>query len=145
MSCFETSFKYLYKYAANKSVAKASVSPLTDIDCQLINALQEVVVALLLQYKEVFSKRAEGLIVSSPTDFLSEGTGCISHLTAINLSKDDMQQAILGMADNSADGLDHFSAVVRTMCAKELSVPLLHLVSCVIPEELKSATVTPIY
>lgn len=42
-SCIKTNPKYFYKYAANKSVVRASVGPLTDVHVQPINKVQDIV------------------------------------------------------------------------------------------------------
>ncbi|KAG0710817.1 hypothetical protein GWK47_022002 [Chionoecetes opilio] len=55
VACIKTNPKYFYKYAANKSVMRASVGPLTDSDGRTINEPKEIVEELLLQYKSVFS------------------------------------------------------------------------------------------
>ena len=48
VSCIKTNPKYFYKYAANKSIVRTSVGPLTDSEGRTINEPQEIVEAPLL-------------------------------------------------------------------------------------------------
>lgn len=105
---------------------RASVDPLTDVHGQSINKVQEIVETLLLQYKSVFRKLVEDKIVYSPMDFFNQGPHHISHLTDISFNNDNIQQAIKGVANNSAAGTDQFPAVLLKKYTEELSVPLLN-------------------
>lgn len=77
----------------NNSVVREKVGPLTDVQGQPIKKTQDVIEALLLQYKTVFSKLKEGKIVNSPMNFFSQGPDHRSH---ISLNSDNIQQAIKG-------------------------------------------------
>ncbi len=125
VSCIKTNPKYFYKYAANKSVVRASVGPLTDSHGRIINEPQEIVEVLLLQYKSVFSNPMIDKTINSPIDFFHEDTECTSKLTDIDLSQYNIEEAIKEIANKSAAGPDHFPAMLLKSCAKELSVPLL--------------------
>ena len=139
-----------YRYAANKSVVRASVGPLTDSDGGTINEPQKIVETLLLQYKFVFSNPVRDKIIKSPMNFLLQGTDCTSKLTGVTLSKDNIEEAIKEMATTSTAGSDHFPAVLLKRCANELSVPFVSLYtfsleSSIILKQLKTANITPIH
>lgn len=150
VSCIKTNPKYFYKYAANKSVVRANIGPLTDSDNRTISEPQEIVEELLLQYKSIFSSPVENKIINSPKEFFSQDTNSVSKLTDIYLSRDNIENAIKEVTTNSAAGPDLFPAVLLKSCASELSVPLLifyrnSLDTGTIPKQLKSANITPIY
>ena len=150
VSCIKTNPKYFYKYAANKSIVRASVGPLTDSEGRTINEPQEIVEALLLQYKSVFSDPVIDKRINSPVDFFCQNTDCTSKLTDINFSRYDIEEATKEVATNSAAGPDHFPAILLKSCAKELSAPLFifyrnSLDTSIIPKQLKNANITPIH
>ena len=150
VACIKNNPKYFYKYAANKSKVRVGVGPLTDQNGRIIKEPADISEALSQHYQSVFSNPVNDKIIEAPLEFFHQGNESTSNLTDIELTTSSIEKAINEMSSNSAAGPDQFPAVLLKNCAKELTTPLLLLYrnsldSGIIPKQLKSAKITPIF
>ena len=150
VSCIKTNSKYFYKYAATKSQVRAGVGPLRDTNGRITREPTEIADVLRQQYEEVFSIPCTQKLVHSPHDFFHQDIDLTPKLTDIEFTTHNIQEAIKEMGTNAAAGPDQFPAILLKNCPEELSTPLHifyrnSLDSGMIPTQLKSAKITPIY
>ena len=100
------------------------------------------------QYNSVFSSPDPTMIIKYPKDFF--GHPQANMLSDINITREDIIDAIKIISQNSSGGPHEFPAILIKQCSKSLAHPLQLLYEASlktgeIPIDLKRATITPIY
>ena len=100
------------------------------------------------QYKSIFSTLDPTMTIEYPKDFSGHPQG--NTLSDINITREDIIDAIKTISPNSSGGPDEFSAILLKQCSKSLAYHLQMLYKASlktgdIPTDLKRAIITPIY
>ena len=124
------------------------VGPLTDPDGKRRYDPEEIAEVLRMQYESVFSRPRHEEIINSPAIFFNDCSE--AHLTDVEITREGIEEAIKDVSNNAAAGPDQVPAILLKNCARELSLPLQifyrnSLDTGNIPEQLKSAKITPIH
>lgn len=148
VSCIKTNPKYFYTYASNKTNVRTGVGPLTTTTGKFIYEPEVIADLLRQQYESVFSHPHHEKVIKNPNEFFSKVL--TPNITDISFNMDDIVNAIKEVGISAAAGPDQFPAALLKNCAKELSEPL-HILfrnsldTGIIPQQLKSAKITPVY
>ena len=102
--------------------------------------MNNTIVYSLLQYPT--------MTIKYPKDFF--GHPQANTLSEINITTEDIIDAIKTISQNSSGGPDEFPEILLKQCSKSLAHPLqllykASLKTCEIPIDLKRAIITPIY
>ena len=100
------------------------------------------------QYNSVFSTLDPTMTIKCPKDFFGHSQG--NTLLDINITREDIIDAIKILSQNFSGGTDKFPATLLKQCSKSLAHPLqlrykASLKTGEIPTDLKRAIITPIY
>ena len=100
------------------------------------------------QYNSVFSTPDPTMTIKYPKDFFGQPQR--NTLSDINITREDIIDAIKTISQNSSGGPDEFTAILLKQCSKSLAHPLQLLYKASlkigeIPMDLKRDIITPIY
>ena len=139
--------KYFFSYARKKSKMKSKIGPLLNAKGELTQRHKEMAEILSDQYLKVFSNpRAEIL------DTLNENDNgvMVKDISDLDITESELIKAINELSQTAAPGPDGFPAIFLKQCKEELAIPLCILwrksiENGIVPEDLKSCTITPIH
>ena len=141
--------KYFFSYAKRFQKTKSTIPVLRDLSGTLTADPRQKAELLQDQYQKVFSDPSKADVQEClKSEGLPQGLG--KSFLDFEFSKDDIVSALKELDPYSACPEDDVPAKVLTCCKDELAVPLFILWSesfktGVIPSELKSQFVTPVY
>ena len=140
--------KYFYKCVENNSMIRAGIGPLQDEEGNLEPSNKKISELLNEQYNSVFSSPDLTMTIRYPKDFF--GHPQRNTLSDINITREDIIDAIKTISQNSSGGSDEFPAILLKQSSKSLAHPLQllykdSLKTGEIPTDLKRAIITPIY
>ena len=135
--------KYFFAYAKAKSTIKIPIGPL-EKDGKMVEDAQEICQILQEQFKSVFSQPK-----FAQTDPVSLGHAD-QNLCDIEITVDDIEEAINKLSSESAPGPDGIPPVLLKKCVNSLKGPLCMLWtesmrSGQIPNRLKLGQITPVH
>ena len=141
--------KYFFSYCKRFSKIKTQIGPLRNNEGNISTDPKASCNLLLQQYSSVFSAPQPHKIIPNPIEFFTEEAHQ-AHLTNFAVTAEDIEKSIKELKPNSAAGPDGVPAILLLKCSSVLARPLSKLWQCsldtgVIPTQLKSATVCPIY
>jgi len=133
--------KFFFNYAKKKSKIKTKIGPLSSNNGQIINKSEEMAEMLAQQYSSVFSNPS-----TEPPIFESS----VADINNIQVTPQEIIDAISEIKPNSAAGPDGFPAVLLRNCKEWLAQPLaelwnLSMSSNQIPQSLKTSIIPPIH
>ena len=137
--------KAFFSYAKRTCKTRESVGPLKDKHGDLQNDPEIIANILQDQYSKVFSDPS-AINVEESNSNTTEGPT----IQDINITTDDIENAIGDMSYYSATGPDKFPASILKECKTQLSAPLQHLWSMsmetsTIPGKYLAQSIIPIY
>ena len=101
---------------------RAGIGPLQDEQGNLEPSNQKMSVLLNEQYNSVFSTLDPMMTIKYPKDFF--GHPLANTLSDINITKEDIIDAIKTISQNSSGCPDEFPAILLKQCSKSLTHPL---------------------
>ena len=139
--------KSFYKFVRSNSTIEAGIGPLRD-EMGNLETSKKLKELLNAQYSSVFSTPDPNKDVKYPNDFF--GHPQANTLSDINITREDITDAIKILSQNTSGGPNEFSVLLRRQCSKSLAHPLKLLYEASlntgeIPLDLKRAIITPIY
>ena len=140
--------KYFYKFIKNNSKIRAGIEHLQDEDGNLEPSNKKMSELLKEQYNSVFSTPDPTVTINYPKDLFRHPQG--NTLSDINITREDIIDAIKTISQNFSGGPDEFPAILLKQCSKSLAHPLQllykdSLKTGEIPTDLKRAIIAPIY
>ena len=140
--------KYFYKFAKHNSKIRAVIGPLQDEEGNLKPSNKKMSELLNEQYNSHFSTPDPTMTIKYPKDFFGHPQG--NTLSDINITREDIRDAIKTISQNSSGGPDEFPAILLKQCSTSLAHPLQLLYKAFlktgeIPTDLKRAIIIPIY
>ena len=140
--------KYFYTYAKSKSRIKTQVGPLRDGKGGWCGDPLAMANLLAEQYSSAFSSPKYSAEENEEILQLNDETG--ESLGDIEITEEDVTEAIKTMSENSAAGSDEVPAILLKRCAGSLAAPLVKLWqrsldSGLVPNDCKLGLITPIY
>ena len=149
--------KLFFSYAKKFKKSKNTIGPLKDVSGNLISDSKLMCEVLKLQYEKNFNPKKNNIevCVANPKDYEINLSDLFSEnddspFTYIDITNEDILQAIKSTKINSAPGPDTVPAVLLHKCADTLLTPLKAIMekslrNSDIPASWKEANITPIY
>lgn len=149
--------KLFFSYAKKCKKAKNSIGPLKDALGNLISDPKLMCEVLKSQYEKSFNDKKNDIevCISNPQEYEINLSDLFpdhdeSPFTYIDITNEDILQAIKSTKINSAPGPDSVPAILLHKCAETLLSPLKTIMkksleNSDIPESWKEANITPIY
>ena len=140
--------KLFFGYASQKSKIKSGIGPLRNEANEIVEDPRLISNMFKTQYESVFTHPDPSKAVQNPRIFFTQSDE--NDLTDIVITEEAVIAAINTLKPYSAPGPDEFPATLLKRCSNELAIPLSILYSNmmdtgIVPEELKTAHVAPIY
>ena len=140
----KTNSRFFFSYAAQFSTSKSKIGPFLEENGDIIDDNKRMSEMLSTQYSSVFSTPTEEL----PSE-LNNVIEVQPHITDVQITKQEIIQAIDELKVNSAAGPDEIPAVLLKKCKQSLSTPLAmiwrkSLDENDVPAELKHAVIFPL-
>ena len=139
----------LLQIRKNNLTIRAGIGPLQHEEGNLKPSKKKRICELLdEQYNSVFSTPVPTMTIKYPNDLFRHPQA--NTLSDINITREDIIDAIKTISQNSSGGPDEFPAILLKQCSKSLAhhLQLLYKVSLKTGEmiiDLKRAIITPIY
>ena len=139
--------RYFHKFVKNNSKIRAGIGPPQDKGGTYNQTIKKKSKPLNEQYNSVFSTPDPKMTTKHPKDFF--GHPQANTLSDINITREDIIDAIKIISQNSSGGPDEVPAILLKQCNKSLAHPLQLLYKASlktgkIPIDLKRAIIRPI-
>ena len=144
----KTNPKCFYGYASKKAKIKSGIGPLRNEANDIVDDPQSMSEILRQQYENVFAEPDVSKQINDPKLLFSQSSPL--DITDIEISENLITNAIKTLKKHSAAGPDEFPAILLKKCSNALAKPLALLYrnmldTGIIPQELKTAHITPIH
>ena len=143
--------KFFYSYARKFSKLKSGIGPFLDEKEELINDNFKMAEMLRSQYEKSFSEPFKDAKVEDPNIFFQEFSEEISEcLSSVQITHQDVIEAIDSLSTNAAPGPDYFPAILLkkgkfSLCHPLTTIYRSSLETGEVPEIFRTAYVTPIH
>ena len=126
INAIKNNLKYFYKFVKNNSKISARIGPLQDEEGNLEPSNKKMSELLNEQYNSIFSTPDPTITIKYPKDFF--GHPQANTLSDINVTREDIIDAIKTISQNSSGGPDEFPIILLKQCSKSLAHPLQLLI-----------------
>ena len=145
-----TNSKAFYSFTRSRQRAKVKVGPFKDKSGSINPDPANTVDALKTQYESVFSTPKADKVVLDPESFFSDSPAEHPHLTDVNFTREDLEEACKEISPVSAAGPDGLPAKLLRECSATISQPLFliwrnSLDKGVIPQDLLLLLICPVH
>ena len=114
--------KYFCKFIKNNLMFIAGIEPLQDKEGNLEASNKKMSQLLNEQHNSVFSTPGKTMTIKYPKDFFGDPQA--NTLSDINITREDIIDAIKSISQNSSGVPDEFPAILLRQCCKTLAHPL---------------------